>query len=84
MTDNPKDVLEFYGLEDKENIVQLSEAEKEIIKALSNGQMHIEKLSAVLNKRAFEIMPTLSILEIKGMVAKGGNVYELVRKYSEE
>ena len=64
--------------------VQLSDAEKEIVKALSEGQMHIEKLSAVLNKRTFEIMPTLSILEIKGMVAKGGNVYELVRKYSEE
>ena len=75
LTDNPKDILEFYGLEDKETIVQLSETEKDIIKALSNGQMHIEKLSAVLNKRTFEIMPTLSILEIKGMVAKGGNVY---------
>ncbi len=84
LTDNANDILEFYHLEDKEISVQLSDAEKEIIKALSDGQMHIEKLSAVLNKRTFEIMPTLSILEIKGVVAKGGNVYELVRKYSEE
>ena len=84
LTDNPKDILEFYGLDDKEDKVLLSDAEKEIVKALSEGQMHIEKLSAVLDKRTFEIMPTLSILEIKGVVAKGGNVYELVRKYSEE
>lgn len=84
LTDNPNDILELYGLEDKEFNVQLSDAEKDIIKALSEGQMHIEKLSSVLGKRTFEIMPTLSILEIKGMVAKGGNVYELVRKYSEE
>ena len=84
LTDNPKEILEFYGLEDKEDKVQLSDTEKDIIKALSDGQMHIEKLSAVLNKRTFEIMPTLSILEIKGVIAKGGNVYELVRKYSEE
>ena len=84
LTDNPNDILEFYGLEDKEINVQLSNAEKEIIKALSEGQMHIEKLSSVLGKRTFEIMPTLSILEIKGIVAKGGNVYELIRNYSEE
>ena len=84
LTDNTNDILEFYGLEDKENAVSLSDTEKEILKALSDGQMHIEKLSAVLNKRTFEIMPTLSILEIKGIVAKGGNVYELVRNYSEE
>ena len=84
LTDTPKDILDFYRLEDKEQDVQLTDAEKDIVKALSVGQMHIEKLSAVLNKRTFEIMPTLSILEIKGIVAKGGNVYELIRNYSEE
>ena len=84
LTDKPSDILDFYGIEDKETAVNLSDAEKEIIKALSDGQMHIEKLSAVLNKRTFEIMPMLSILEIKGIVAKSGNLYELVRNYSEE
>ena len=46
--------------------------------------MHVEKLSGALNKRAFEITPLLSILEIKGVVVKSGNIYGLTVNYSEE
>ena len=85
LTDSPSDILNYYGIEEKQNQVeQFSLEEKELIKLLSNGEMHVEKLSAKLNKRTFEIMPLLSILEIKGVVIKEGNIYQLARNYSEE
>ncbi len=85
LTDSPKDILDYYGIEEKQNQVeQFSQKEKELIKLLSNGEMHVEKISASLNKRTFEITPTLSILEIKGVVTKEGNIYQLARSYSEE
>ncbi len=85
LTDNPQDVLEFYGIKNTQTQVKVTEEEKELLKVLSdNGQMHIEKLASALNKRTFEIMSTLSILEIKGLVVKSGNVYGLARSYSEE
>ncbi len=85
LTDNPQDVLDFYGIEKTKVNLDLTSTEREILKTLSeNGQMHIEKLSSVLNKRTFEIMPTLSNLEIKGLIAKGGNIYGLTQSYLEE
>lgn len=85
LTDNPKDVLEFFGIkEEKAQNIELSEEEMEIINALKEGETHVEKLCEKLNKRVFEIMPTLSILEIKNVVCKSGNVYGLVRSDLEE
>ncbi len=84
LTDKVKDILEFYNIEGKKDKIQLTSQEKEIVKVLSDGQMHIEKLSNLLNKRTFEIMPVLSSLEIKGIIIKSGNIFELVDNYSEE
>lgn len=85
LTDTPKDILSFYGLEERVTVAQdYTKEEREVLKILSNGQLHVEKISAGLNKRAFEIMPILSILEIKGAIAKEGNLYQLTRNYSED
>ena len=85
LTDTPQDVLDFYGIENTKIKLELHPEEREILKTLSeNGQMHIEKLSGVLGKRTFEIMPTLSSLEIKGLISKGGNIFGLTKSYSEE
>lgn len=84
LVDSPQDVLDFYGIKDDQGQVELTEQEKEIVKALSQGQMHIEKLSSVLSKRTFIITPILSGLEIKGVVVKSGNIYGLTRSFSEE
>ena len=85
LTDSPQDIVDFYGIEKTQSEVKIDEDEREVLRALSeNGQMHIEKIASVLNKRTFEIMPTLSILEIKGFITKGGNVYGLARSFSEE
>ena len=86
LTDKPKDVLDFYGVEKKEeNKPSMTEEEKEIFSALKNGEMHIDKLCNALNKRVFEIIPVLSIMEIKKLVVKNGaNVYGLTRVDLEE
>ncbi len=84
LTDNPQDILDFYNIKKEDGKIQLTESEKEIVNALSNGQMHIEKLSSALKKRTFEITPILSQLEMKRVVVKSGNIYGLLHSYSEE
>lgn len=85
LTDTPQDILDFYGIEKTNKKLELTDDEREILRTLSeNGQMHIEKLSSVIGKRTFIIMPTLSSLEIKGLISKGGNIYGLTQSYSEE
>lgn len=85
LTDTPIDILNYYGIEEKQTQShEFSLEEKEILKILSNGEMHVEKISANLNKRTYEITPILSVLEIKGVVIKEGNIYQLARNYSEE
>ena len=84
LTDNPQDIIEYYKLEKKEEKIELSQIEKQIVEILSGGQTHIEKISSTLGKRTFEITPILSQLEMKRLVVKSGNVYGLVHNYSEE
>lgn len=84
LTDTPKDILEFYGEYSEKPKIELTEREREVISALKDGEQHIEKLSGALNLRAFELTPTLSILEIKGLVVKSGNVYGLTANGMEE
>ena len=85
LVDSPKDILDYYGIECETQKVTLLENEKEIARILIDGSMHVEQLSAKLNKRVFEILPTLSIMEIKGLVVKTGvNVYGLTRTDLEE
>ncbi len=84
LTDTVKDVLDYYGKQANDKKIVLNEQEKQIILALKAEQLHIEKLSASLNKRAYEIMPTLSVLEIKGLVSRNGNVYGLTGKLMED
>ncbi len=84
LTDKVQDILDFYSLESSDNIEEFTAEEKEIIKVLSSGSTHIEKLCSVLEKSTFEMIAKLSILEIKGVIVKSGNVYGLVRNYSED
>lgn len=85
LTDTPQDILDFYGEEKAEQIkVEINPEEREIIKALSDGEKHIEKLSEILKKRTFELVSTLSLMEIKGIIAKSTNVYSLTGNYLEE
>ena len=77
LTECAEDVLEYYGKEIKTQTPALSEAEREVLSLLKEGAIHIDKLCARLNKRAFELLPVLSMLEIKKQIVRGaGNVYE--------
>ena len=71
----PQDILEYYGETTVKETILLTDAEKQIVGALKDG----EKLCNQLGKRIFEITPTLSSLEIKGIVVKSGNTYGLTR-----
>ena len=77
LTDSPLDIINFYGKNIKKDKIILSDDEKQIVSVLKDGDLHIEKISALLNKKVFEITPILSVLEIKGIVLKSGNVYQL-------
>ncbi len=84
LTDKVEDILEFYSLKNNDSSLKLSKEEKEILSVLANGNAHIEKICGELNKSAHEMLAQLSILEIKGVIVKSGNVYGLVRNYSED
>ena len=84
LVDSPKDILEFYGVERKTQKIELTLEQKQIIKALKDGETHVEKIAEKVGKRTFEIMPILSILEIARIVVKSGNVYGLTRNDLED
>ncbi len=84
LTDSVIDVLDFYGLQTKEAPQEFTPQERDVLYALKDGQKHINKLCLELNKKAFELLPIISGLEIKGYLVKSGNVYGLCRSVSEE
>lgn len=77
LTDSFDDIIEFYGLEKKqEEVLELSDIERSIIEILKEGNVHTDKICSALNKQIFEITPILSALEIKGVIVKSGfNTY---------
>ena len=86
LADTPKDVLDFYGVEEKQTPkITLSDLEQKIVNTLKDGELHIQKICSVLDKKVFELMPIVSMLEIKGVINKNGvNVYGLARNSREE
>ena len=84
LTDTPKDILDYYGKENNKRKIDVTEQEKQILSVLKAEQLHIEKLSALTGKRAYEITPILSVLEIKGLVIRNGNFYGLTGKLMED
>ncbi len=80
LTDSPQDILEFYGIEQVKEEIQLSDIEKTVINSLKDGSMHLENIAKQTGKPVYEIMPILSAMEIKGLVIKTGiNIYGLSR-----
>lgn len=79
LCDSPEDILNYFGKEKSKEGLNLSLEEKNIVSMLLEGELHVEKLCALLNKKVFEITPFLSMLEMKGLIVKSGNVYGLAR-----
>lgn len=81
------DILEELSVETKSetthkkrtDLTKLSKEEREVVKALNNGQMHADELIRKLGARPSSISSTLTMLELKGVVKHlGGMVYSLV------
>ena len=79
LCDNADDIISYFGKESKKEQISLTDGEKEIVFVLSEGEMHIEKICTALNKKVFEITPLLSMLEMKKIIVKSGNIYGLTR-----
>ncbi len=86
LTDTPDDILDFYGIEKKENKpCEITDLEREIISVLKDGGQHVERIASALGKQPVEVTTTLAIMEIKGLVVKAGvNIYGLTRLDMEE
>lgn len=85
LTDTPNDILEFYGVHNEEKTkIEFTEQERQIINVLSQGEKHINQICSETGKRAFELTPLLSAMEINGYLIKNGNTYQLTRNYSED
>ena len=85
LTDDPLDLYDFYNVKKPDSNFELTNEEKSVLKALSGGKAHVEKIAAELNKNVWEITPVLSVLEIRGAVVKSGaNEYSPARKILEE
>ncbi len=90
LTDEPADILEYYGLNEKEEekasvSIKFTDEERAIVSALADGSLHVEQICQKIGKRVFELSPLIAVLEIKGIVVKTGvNVYGLARNDLEE
>ena len=80
LTDTPDDITEFFGIEKQKNKVSLDETEQSVYDVIaSENGMHIDKIAVLTGKMPFELLPVLSMLEIKGVIAKSaGNVYSTI------
>ena len=66
-------------------IERLTDDEKAVMVSLKDGAKHIDVICRDTHKKIHELMPLISSLEIKGILAKTGvNVYGLTRTGSEE
>ena len=85
LCDNASDILSHYGLDVKEEKVELDGDEQSIVNLLKDGQMHVEKICEKLNRKIYEITPLISLLEIKGYITQSGiNEYALCKSGLEE
>ncbi|ODN31313.1 DNA-processing protein DprA [Fervidobacterium thailandense] len=66
---DPSDILDYYGFKSYKKIVDLTESEKEIYDALSEPRF-VEDISEALGKSITEILVTLTVLELKGIVLR--------------
>ena len=81
LTDTPQDILEYYGVEvKKETKVELEGFEKELYDIIKEEKsVHIDMLAIKTKRQAFTLTPVLSMLEIKGLIAKSaGNYYTCI------
>lgn len=80
LTDTPDDILLVFNKDKKEEKIQLSDEEKAVVELLSDGELHVEKISNKLGQPIFVLSALLSEMEIKGVIVKTKvNTYGLIK-----
>ena len=81
LADSPSDILSYYGIEEeRKEETSFSDTEREIVSALKDGEMHIEKIAEKTGIKIYELSSAITALEIKGAIVKNGiNTYGLIR-----
>lgn len=81
LTDTPDDIISYFGIEKpKEKKIELEGFERELYEIIKEeGSAHIDLLSLKTGKKMYELIATLSMLEIKGAIVKSaGNYYSTI------
>ena len=81
LSENILDIFSAYGLDCKPSeIPALTEAEEKLLAVLrENGEAFAPQIAEKLGKQPYQIIPTLSSLEIKGLIVRlGGNRYSVI------
>lgn len=76
LIESAEDVAYGEGIElVDESVDEYEPEELEVLRAI-DGQTHVDQIVQITGKKVFELMPILSMLEIKGAISReGGNYY---------
>ena len=77
LTETYEDIFEVMGYDaEKQADIELSEQEKLVYECVSQGVNLVDDIILKTNLKIFEVMPIITMLEIKGLiVCSGGNEY---------
>ena len=62
----------------KSEEVRLSDREKQVLSVIKNGNFSVDEIILATGYKVFEVLPTLTCLEIKGLIVKNGIEYQAV------
>lgn len=83
LTENTLDILNVFGIDfNMPETAELNEREQAVYDTVSElGDAFITDVASKLNKQPFELLPVISMLELKGLIVRlGGNRYSAVSK----
>ncbi len=64
----------------KKEEISLTERESAVYLEIKNGNTSVDDIILRTNLKVFEVIPTLTCLEIKGLIVKNGSEYQIVKK----
>ncbi|MBR6737647.1 MAG: DNA-protecting protein DprA [Clostridia bacterium] len=74
LVETASDIAEVCGFDiEKSASLQLSGTEKTVFEVISKGSVSVDAIAEETGLKVFELMPVLTLLEIKGVIVKDGN-----------
>ena len=64
---------------DKKEEINLSQNEVKVLTSIKNGNYQVDDIILDTSLKIFEVLPTLTCLEIKGLIIKEGSEYHIVK-----